>query len=203
MQALSELQSLGYRAELAPTGKIRLTWTRPDTKPDPAAVSLLLEDLRAHRDQAVDHLRRTVAVDVSTPGGRKVVSIYADDGKPTPEAVDVADDMLEFIAEQPGPVPESEVLSAVAGDATFKRNILNRLVLDGIAELAAPGLYTIPSFPPAPANLPPDCPLQGGPVPTGCRFHPKLFGTLYKQGVLPLPGGRCPLRSACAVGSAE
>jgi hypothetical protein len=97
-------------------------------------------------------------------------------------------------------VAEAVILAAVEGDETWKRNILHRLVVDGIAELAAPGFYTIPSYPPAPPNLPEGCPLTGAPFPeTGCRFHPRLFKTLHEQGVIPLPDGRCPLRNVCKI----
>lgn len=198
MQALAELTSLGYRAELAPTGKIKLTWTRPDMEPDPAVVSPLLEDLKAHRDQAIDHLRRTVAVDLSTPTGRKTISIHGSDGRPTLAAVDLADRILGFLAEHKAPVGEADILAAVGSDPLFARNVLTRLVVEGLAELAGPGRYTIPSYPPKAPDLPVGCPLLGGPFPeTGCRFHPRLFQTLFQQSVIPLPGGRCPLRTVC------
>jgi hypothetical protein len=197
MQALAELTSLGYRAELAPTGKIKLTWTRPDMEPDPAVVSPLLEDLKAHRDQAIDHLRRTVAVDLSTPTGRKTISIHGSDGRPTEAAVDLADRILSFLANEAEPATEAEIFAAMGGDSLFTRNVLHRLAVEGLAELAGPNRYTIPDYPPKAADLPVGCPLLGGPFPETCRFHPKLFRTLLEQGVIPLPGGRCPLRNIC------
>ena len=139
-----------------------------------------------------------VAVDLATPTGPQPLRITSMEN-PTPAEIDVADAILTHLAEQPGPVAEAEVLATVAGDTTFNRNILNRLVLDGIVELAAPGFYAIPSYPPKTANLPEGCPLLGGPVPSGCRFDSRLFKRLFNEGVLPLPGGRCPLRNVCKI----
>jgi len=199
MQAITQLQSMGYDIELTPGERIRLSWKKEDKVPDPAVVSPLLEDLKAHRDQAVDHLRRVVAVDVLTPGGRKTISIHGSDGRPTEAAVDLADRILSFLADQADPATEFEILTAMGGDQLFTRNVLHRLTVEGLAELAGHGRYTIPSHPPAPANLPPDCPLQGGPVPSGCRFEARLLARLIQEGALPLPGGRCPLRGVCKV----
>jgi len=49
----------------------------------------------------------------------------------------------------------------------------------------------------ADSELPPGCPLCGGPVPTGCRFNPRLFSRMIREGVLPMPDGSCPIRRVC------
>ena len=140
-------------------------------------------------------------VDLATPDGPRITEATIYQGRPTAEAVDLADAMLAFIANQAGPVPEADVLAAVGGDPVLSRNVLNRLAVDGIAEALPGGLFGIPAYPPKPANLPEGCPLLGpGPHPAGCRFHPTLFARLLDEGALPLSGGRCPLRQICQVG---
>ena len=119
-------------------------------------------------------------------------------GAPTPAAIDLADVMLKYIADQQRPCTEAEILEAVDADAVMARNILNRLAVDGIAEALPGGLFDIPPYPPRLANLPQGCPLRTGcPIPKGCRFEAWLFQRMIKEGTLPLPGGRCPLRSLC------
>jgi len=140
-------------------------------------------------------------VDISIDDGPRTITV-ADiyQGKATPEAVDIADAILTHLADQGRPVAEADIIAAVGVDKIYCRNILCRLAVDGIAEALPGGRYQIPDYPPRPVDLPDQCPIQaGGPVPTGCRFHPKLFRTLYAQGVIPLPGGRCPLRSVCGL----
>jgi hypothetical protein len=138
-------------------------------------------------------------VEIKTPTGPRILRI-ADLNKPTEAEIDLADEMLTRLAEQPGPVSEGDIIGAVDADPTLARNILYRLSVDGIVEPLPGGLYQIPDYPPPAANLPEGCPLLGGPFPeTGCRFHPRLFKTLYEQGVIPLPDGRCPLRNVCKI----
>lgn len=51
---------------------------------------------------------------------------------------------------------------------------------------------------PTAMDLPAECPLRTrGPVPPGCRFHPRLFDRLLAEGTLPMPGGGCPLLKVC------
>jgi hypothetical protein len=45
-------------------------------------------------------------------------------------------------------------------------------------------------------TLPPGCPLLGNPVPGHCRFEPKFFQRMTREGVLSF-GGQCPIRGAC------
>jgi hypothetical protein len=121
-------------------------------------------------------------------------------GGPGPAHIDIADDELAFMAEQPGPVPEGDIIEAVGGEPTLARNILHRLAVDGIAEALPGGLYQIPDYPPRPADLFSACPLTGAPFPeTGCAFEGRMLRRLLKTGALPLPGGRCPLRRLCKV----
>lgn len=195
MQALTELQAYGYQAELSAPDKIRLTWTRSDP-PDPAKVEPLLAELKARKAEALEAMRGTLEVDLATQ--TRPATIYR--GAPTPEAVDVADRILTHLADLGRPVAEAEILAALGGDALVVRNILHRLAVDGIAEALPGGLYQIPAYPPRAADLPAGCPLLAGPVPAGCCFHPKLLARLLAEGALPLPSGRCPLRTACKVG---
>lgn len=123
-------------------------------------------------------------------------------GEPTPAAIDLADEMLKHIADQQRPCAEAEIVEAVEGDAVMARNIMNRLAVDGIAEALPGGLFDIPPYPPRPANLPQGCPLRTGClIPKGCRFEARLFQRMMAEGTLPLPGGSCPLRALCRVGS--
>jgi hypothetical protein len=154
-----------------------------------------------------------VAVDLATPTGTRTVTVTVTDnqaegriteasiytGKPTPEAIDLADGMLEHIANHAGPVPEADIIEAVGGEPTLARNILHRLALDGICEALPGGLFGILDYPPKPADLPHGCPLTGVPFPgTGCcAFEGRMLRRLLKTGALPLPGGRCPLRAVC------
>lgn len=140
-----------------------------------------------------------VAVDIDTPTGRRsITSATTCQGEPTEAAVDIADRILDHLAAQGHPVDESGILAAVGGDEVFCRNILHRLAVEGLAEYQGGGLYDIPSWIPKAPDLPKGCPLTGAPFPeTGCKFHPRLFARLKAEGVLPLPGGRCPVRLAC------
>ncbi len=45
-------------------------------------------------------------------------------------------------------------------------------------------------------TLPTTCPLLTGIVPKACRFEPKFFQRMIKEGVLPLNGG-CPIQRVC------
>jgi hypothetical protein len=140
-------------------------------------------------------------VEIKTPTGPRTLRL-AHLGEPTESEIDVADAMLTFIADQSGPVPEADIIGAVDAEPILARNILYRLSVDGIVEPLPGGFFQIPDFPPAPANLPEGCPLTGAAFPeTGCRFHRKLFNTLWKQGALPLPNGGCPLRAVCKLGA--
>lgn len=49
--------------------------------------------------------------------------------------------------------------------------------------------------------LPEDCPLRGGPVPSGCRFQSKFFARMVREGVLPDSDGGCPLFNVCGLRS--
>ncbi len=124
--------------------------------------------------------------------------VYIYQGAPTPAAIDLADLMLNYIADQQRPCTEAEIVEAVGGDAVMARNILNRLAVDGVAEALPGGMFGIPPYPPRPADLPKGCPLRvGAPIPKGCRFEARLFQRMIAEGTLPLPGGRCPLRALC------
>ena len=144
---------------------------------------------------------RTVTVTGNdTPTGDRITAASIYTGRPTPEAVDIADAALTFMSDKDRPCTEREITAAVGGDPIMARNILHRLAVDGIAEALPGGLYQIPAYPPRAADLPAGCPLLAGPVPAGCCFHPKLLARLLAEGALPLPSGRCPLRTACKVG---
>ena len=48
--------------------------------------------------------------------------------------------------------------------------------------------------------LPEKCPIStGGPVPSECRFAPRLFRRLITEQVLPNPDDGCPLRDVCGL----
>lgn len=128
----------------------------------------------------------------------RFTDVYIYQGAPTPTAIDLADEMLKYIADQHRPCTEAEIVEAVGGNAVIARNILNRLAVDGDAEALPGGMFGIPPYPPRPADLPKGCPLRvGAPIPKGCRFEERLFHRMMAEGTLPLPGGRCPLRALC------
>jgi hypothetical protein len=144
--------------------------------------------------------KATSAVDINTDDGTPFTDAKTFQGEPAPAHIDLADDMLCFMAEQPGPAPENDILEAVGGDPTLARNILRRLAVDGICEALPGGRFGIPGYPRPPADLPSGCPLTGAPFPeTGCAFSEKMLRRLLQTGALPLPGGRCPLRRLCRV----
>jgi hypothetical protein len=142
------------------------------------------------------------AVDINTDDGPPFTDAAIYQGIPTPTAIDRADEMLKYIADQQRPCTEAEIVEAVGGDGLMARNILNRLAVDGDAEALPGGMFGLPPYPPRPADLPKGCPLRvGAPIPKGCRFEARLFHRMMAEGTLPLPGGRCPLRTLCRVGS--
>lgn len=123
-------------------------------------------------------------------------------GQPDQAAIDLAEEMMKFIAELGRPATEDEITGGAGGDPRIVGAILRRLVLGGIADLQAPGLYSIPPWPPRPADLPEKCPLKtGGATPDGCAFDSQMLKRMVTTGALPLPGGSCPLRALCGVGS--
>lgn len=140
-----------------------------------------------------------VAADLEAPKAHFTdATIY--EGEPTPEAIDIADEALKYIAAQRGPVAENEIISALGGDPIMARDILHRLAVDGIAEAMPGGRFGIPGYPRPPADLPSGCPLTGAPFPeTGCAFDERMLRRLLQTGALPLPGGRCPIRRLCEV----
>lgn len=199
MQTLTKLQAYGYRAELSAPDKIRLTWTREGTDPDPARVEPLLAELRARKAEAIEALRQGIEIDLSTRP--PFATMYR--GRPTVEALAVADAILDHLAGVGPPEAETAILAAVGGDETLTRNVLYRLAVEGVVESLRGGLYRVPDYPPAPPNLPERCPLRGGPVPAGCRFEARLFKRMVAEGALPLPGGRCPVRHTCKAGGSR
>lgn len=139
---------------------------------------------------------------IEAPGPDRITAAAIYQGQPTPEAIDQADAILSFVADHREPVSVEAILGAVDGDHGTLRAIMARLTVDGILEQVEGLRYRIPAWPPAAPALPVGCPLRGdGPHPSGCCFHPKLLARLLAEGALPLPGGRCPLRGVCKVGS--
>jgi hypothetical protein len=166
------------------------------------ATTATAKDRKSAVDLATPDGPRTVTVTGNaTPTGNRINDAAIYQGQPTREAVDVADRLLTHLANLDRPATEAEILTAVGGDEVYCRNILYRLAVDGIVEALPSGLFGIPEYPPKPANLPEGCPLLGpGPHPAGCRFEAKLLRRMMTEGALPLPSGRCPLRTTCKVG---
>jgi len=124
-------------------------------------------------------------------------------GVPDQAAIDLADQMLEFIAHQDHPVLETAIIRVARADDTLARSILYRLCVDGIVEPVAGSRFRIPPWPPEKNTLPKGCPLRGaGPHQAGCRFHSQLLVRVVAAGILPLPGVRCSLRAICKMEAA-
>lgn len=66
MHAIIRLQELGYRVDLKGS-KIKLIWQREDD-PDPTQVCPLLEEIRIHREQAIQYLKQSASCSIHKPG---------------------------------------------------------------------------------------------------------------------------------------
>lgn len=174
------------------------------TKPGPSPRSVASVASVAVAAPPKNNHAPAVAVDINTPTGHQdappITGAGMYQGKPTEAALDIADAILDHLAGVGTPEAESSILAAVGSDETMTRNVLYRLAAEGVVESLRGGRYRIPDHPPATPDLPERCPLRGGPVPDGCRFEEKLFHRMVREGTLPLPGGRCPLRHTCNEG---
>lgn len=119
-----------------------------------------------------------------------------DRGRITEADLDRAEQMFNFLADQDRACSEAEILAAVAGDESEKRNILFRLAAEGVIEYLGHGQYMIDA---PKVELPSSCPLRtGGRVPRGCAYHPKFFARMLSAGTL-TTAGHCPLIRVCGV----
>lgn len=119
------------------------------------------------------------------------------DSEPTSVEIDIADAMLLFIAEQPGPVSEDDILAAVDGDAVLKRNVLYRLAMGRIVERLKGGGYRVPDWPRKDSGLPDHCPAKkGGQAIGNCVLAAPLMARFAKEGIVSASTG-CPLRRVC------
>lgn len=69
-------------------------------------------------------------------------------GKPTDEALEIAERIYNHLADMKRPCFEGTILAAAGGDVTYCRSILFRLVVEGFIEYRGGGAYQIPKDPP-------------------------------------------------------
>lgn len=129
------------------------------------------------------------------PTGNRAAGIFQD--RSTETTIVETDTILDHLTIVSTPQTETAIIEAVGGDESAVRGALCRLAVEGIVELVQGGLYRIPDHQAKALYLPENCPLRGGPVPSGCRFEPCFFRRMVKGGVLPYPNGDCPLIRVC------